>query len=152
MRRFEATPATEELASFLEGLPSGSHVAVDLGGLSMDQAVDISRQIARKRGERFIVVAHRGSEDAELVADSLGEALPLELYASTRSKAWVVVDAEASMAARSPQAHLDAETKLGVEVAARLTVVCFYTDTAMAKVKPHDVHRLHSVVATPSLA
>lgn len=115
----------------------------------MEVAIDISRQVAHGRGERFVVVAHRGSEDPELVADALGDALPLELFASPRSKAWVVVDAAASMAAKSPAAHVDAEALVGVNVAARLTVVCFYTDVALAQVAPSDVHRLHSVLAPP---
>lgn len=149
MRRFDATPATEELASFLQGLPPGSHVAVDLGDLSMDTAVDISRQVARERGERFVIVAHRGSADNEVVSGSLAEALPLESFAAPHNKAWVVVDAEASMAAESPTSHADAEADLGVDVAPRLTVVCFYTPVALAQVKPKDVHRLHSVVAAP---
>lgn len=152
MNRFPATPASEELARFLQGLAPGSHVAYALGTLSMDLAVGISRQVARERGERFLVVAHGGSEGAELAAGSLIDALPLELFASARSKAWVVVDAEASMAAKDPSTHAAAEERLGVHVASRLTVVCFYTEAAAAQIKPKDLQRLHSTVAATRLA
>ena len=149
MSRFPATPATEELASFLQGLPPGSHVAVDLGLLSMDIAMEISRQVAQGRGERFIVIAHQDAKRSELVADSLADALPLETFVSMRGKAWVVVDAAASMAARSAAEHATAEDRLGVDVAPRLTVVCFYTKEALARAQPGDVGRLHSLVASP---
>lgn len=119
----------------------------------MDVAVQVSRQVAAKeRGGRFIVVAHRDSGAAELVADSLADALPLETFVSTQRTAWVVVDAESSVAARSADAHARAEERLGVEVAPRLTVVCFYTEEALARVRPENVHRLHSLVATPGQA
>lgn len=149
MSRFVATPASEELASFLEGLPPGAHAAVDLGGLDMDLAVAISRQVARGRGERFIVVAHRGTEPSELGAASLMEALPLESFAAPSSKAWVVVDAASSIGALSARQHAEAETRLGVHVAPRLTVVCFYTAEAVAKVERNRLHTLHAAVATP---
>lgn len=147
MRRFSATPATEELASFLQGLAPGAHVAVALGVLDIDTAVEISRQVARSRGERFIVVAHQGS-DAERGADSLADALPLEKFVSMRGRAWVVVDAESSVEARSAKEHAMAEGRLGVEVAPRLTVVCFYTQEALAKLDPENVRTLHSLVAS----
>lgn len=149
MRRFSATPATEELASFLQGLEPGAHVAVDLGDLDMDTAVHISRQVAQSRGERFIVVAHSGSAPSELVADSLTEALPLETFVSPRGKAWVAVDADSSVAARSAHEHSVAEGRLGVRVAPRMTVVCFYTEQALQKVDAPNVRRLHSLVASP---
>lgn len=149
MSRFTATPASEELASFLEGLAPGSHVAVDLGPLSMDLAIDISRQVAQGRNERFVLVAHRGSDEPERVADSLPAALPLEAYAAPTSKAWVVVDAAASIDTGSPGQHVAAETRLGVQVTPRLTVVCFYTSDAAGKVHAERLHRLHSVVAAP---
>lgn len=149
MSGFSATPASEELASFLQGLEPGAHVAVALGTLGMDVAVDISRQVAQDRGERFIVVAHQAS-GSELVADSLTEAIPLEKFVAPRGKAWVVVDAAASVATRSAHDHAAAEARLGVEVAPRLTVVCFYTEDALAQVDPKDVRRLHGVVASPA--
>lgn len=149
MSRFAATPATEELASFLQGLAPGAHVAVKLGDLTMDIAVELSRQVAHGRGERFIVIAHKEAGQSEIVTDSLPDALPLESFVSMRGKAWVVVDASASVAARSAREHAVAEGRLGVELAPRLTVVCFYTEEALAKVEGESVRRMHSLVASP---
>lgn len=149
MPRFEATPASEGLASFLQGLAPGAHAAVDLGGLDVAVAVAISRQVAHARGERFLVVAHRPSQGDGLVAGSLPDALPIKAVAAPDDRAWVVVDAAGSVASRSPEAHAQAEAHLGREVAQRLTVVCFYTPEAVAQVQPARVHRLHGVVAVP---
>lgn len=115
----------------------------------MDVAVEASRQVALRRKQRFTVVAHGGPDGPEFIAGSLMDAIPLEKFAAPRSKAWVVVDAASSMAEQSARTHAEAEARLGMRVAPRLTVVCFYTPAAIAQFPPGKVHRLHSVVAAP---
>lgn len=145
---FAPSPTTEDLASFLQGLPPGAHVAVNLRGLDMETAVQISRRIADSRKERFIVIGHP-LEGEEPVATVLGRALPLTDFATGTQPAWVVVEAAASVKAGGADEHARAEHEVGVEVAEKLTVVCFYTEAVMRQVSTDKVHGLHSVVASP---
>ena len=112
---FIPSPATEDLASFLQGLAPGSHVAVNLGGMDMDTAMQISRKIADTRKENFVAIGHRG-QDEKLVATSLGRALPLDGLASGHQATWVVVEAAASVNAGGAKEHARAEQDVGVEV------------------------------------
>ncbi|HUR24452.1 MAG TPA: hypothetical protein VM327_00365 [Candidatus Thermoplasmatota archaeon] len=145
---FVSSPSSEDLASFLQGLPAGAHVAVNLRGLDMETAVLISRRIADARKERLIVIGHPANGE-EPVATVLGRALPLTDFATARKAAWVVVEAAASVKAGGAEEHARAEQQLGVELEEKLTVVCFYTEDAIQQVSPRTIQTVHSVVATP---
>lgn len=147
---FAPSPATEDLAAFLQGLAPGAHVAVDLRGLQVETALQISRRIADTRRERFLVVG-RGGDVATPVAPSLGRALPLAGFAPSQGAAWVVVDAAASVQAGGAHEHARAERDVGVAVVSKLTVVCLYTEDAIQKVSPRNVHDLHGAVAAPGM-
>lgn len=110
--------------------------------------MQISRKIADTRKERFVVIGHGGQGDKP-VATTLGGALPLGGLASGNQATWVVVEAAASVRAGGAREHARAEQEVGVDVAKKMTVVCFYTEDAIKQVTPGKIHDLHSVVAAP---
>lgn len=146
-----STPTMEDLASFLQALPPGAHVAVNLGGLDIEDAMRVSRQAADDRGERFIVIGHRSPEEEAMAAASLGKALPLEALAPPGRPVMVFVDAASSVRVGGAVGHSIAERAVGLRLGHDLTVVCLYTEDALAQVTPDKVYDLHTRVATPGL-
>jgi hypothetical protein len=149
MAAFTSSPTTEDLASFLQALPPGAHVAVNLGGLDMETALQVSRQVSDDRGERFIVIAHRGGDDEAAAIASLGKALPLDDLVQDGKPAMVFVDADSSVRVGGAVGHGISERAVSRHPGNRLTVVCLYTEDALKQVTPDKVYDLHTQVATP---
>jgi hypothetical protein len=148
MRGYEPSLASEELAGLLQDLPSGAHIAVTLRGLELRTAFEVSRQAAAERGQHLLVVGDRQKVAAETVADSLGAAIGVTDLVSPGRHTLLVVDAQASVERAGAKAHAEAEELLS-RVPARLTVICFYTEEALAAVTPAKVDHLHALVAAP---
>ncbi|HUR61159.1 MAG TPA: hypothetical protein VM286_02180 [Candidatus Thermoplasmatota archaeon] len=148
MGLFIPTPASEDLASFLQGLEPGSHVAVDLQGLEVGTALGVSRQAAAERGDHFLVVGDDDRVKESIIASSLGEAMSYADLMVEGKDTLLVVDAQTSVRTRGASAHAMAESNLG-RSGIRLTVVCLYTEEALERLTPAKVDDLHVLVAMP---
>lgn len=142
--------ASEELASLLQDLDTGQHIAVSLGPLDIAAAFQVSRRAAAERGDQFLVVADPEAFNGAVLADSLGQALPFgRLVAGEGADTLLVVDAQASVRRGGADQHAHAERALMSRTGLRLTIVCFYTEEALAALSERAVRTLHAMVAAP---
>ena len=142
--------ASEELAGIVQGLPCGSHIAVRLSGLDFAGAMRVSRLAAAARGDHLVVISGREHQDASILAESLLEAFRLDDLVVRGRDTLLVVDAHTSVERGGALVHAAAEEIVSLRPGLRLTVVCFYTEAAVAAVTVARVLELHSMVAGAS--
>lgn len=146
---YAPTPASEDLASLLQDIPAGSHIAVTLRGLEIGTALQVSRQAADDRGDHFLVIGDRRRLEGSVIADSLGNALHREDLVVPGRDTLLVVDAQTSVQCGGAAQHAAAEKVVSLRPGLRLTVICFYTEDALHALTPGRVHSLHTLVAAP---
>lgn len=146
---YEPTPASEDLASLLQDLPAGAHIAVTLRGLEIGTALQVSRKAADDRGDRFVVIGDRRRFEGTVIADSLGNALRHQELAVPGRDTLVVVDAQTSVECGGAAQHAAAEKAVGLRPGLRLTVICFYTEDALQALTEGRVRSVHTMVAVP---
>lgn len=149
METFFPTVETEDMSSILQGLSVGSHVALCMSGLGIQDAVLVAAASAADRGERLLFVGRPGLGTAPLAAN-LGDAYKKGLASAADGRRLVIIDAEHSIRTAGAQGHLDAEAAFSKSPGPGITLICLYSAPAreaIATVGPIDV--LHKFVATP---